>query len=160
MGDKSGLDASPCQFGEERGPSLGEDLLMITWYFLDKEIMKSRLFNFDRVFHLLTRLVCCFLLLFFCRHDRVQTCGGRCWRCGEERSHHPADPEPLRGRIWSHHRGEKPTVSLGSCICSKMSCVSRGILRLMVARYLKATAVWSVMLELWLDCKDGHVKRV
>lgn len=38
--------------------------------------------------------------------DGIQAGGGGSWRRREERVDHPAHPEPLRGRVRPHHRGE------------------------------------------------------
>lgn len=39
--------------------------------------------------------------------DRVQAGGGGSRRRRQERADHPAHPEPLRGRVRPHHRGER-----------------------------------------------------
>lgn len=55
--------------------------------------------------------------------DWVQAGGGGSWRRREERVDHPAHPEPLRGRVRPHHRGE-PGAAAGAAL--RPGCVPAG----------------------------------
>jgi len=44
-------------------------------------------------------------------NDGIQTGRRRCRRRGQIRAHHPANPEPFRGRVRSHNRGLLPKAS-------------------------------------------------